>query len=156
MIKTFNFSPNGLLDPATNEPKSISFSQQDAFACLHDAYVDRVHRYVYFGVADDKIAEDITAQVFFEAWEELPVYQAGKSPIITWLYSLAHHAVVDHYRARKTSTPVDEAKPIEFNTADGVDRKPALQINKRLSAIRALQMRWPQDWPGVLLFKGSK
>ncbi len=128
MIKTFNFSSNGLPNPVASELKPIGLSQHDAFACLYDAYVDRIHRYIYFRVADDELAEDITAQVFLEAWEKLPVYQTGKSPVIAWLYCLTDDALIDHYRARKTSLPLDAASSPEIRQRNGIDQKPGLQI----------------------------
>ena len=138
MIKTSDFSPNVLPpevpDPFENEHALINFSQQgdqDAFASLYDAYVDRIHRYVYFRVADDELAEDITAQVFLKAWEKLPVYQPGKSPFIAWLYCIAHNAVIDFYRIKKISISLDDANPMEISHEDGIDEKLDLQVKSQ-------------------------
>lgn len=135
MLKTPDFPttvlPAEAPDAFKEERDLIQFSQQgnqDAFASLYDAYVDRIHRYIYFRVADDELAEDITAQVFLKAWEKLPAYQPGKSPFIAWLYCIAHNAVIDYYRIKKISIPLDEANPSEISQEDGIDEKMDLQV----------------------------
>src|ERR1700755_29782 len=98
------------LDPVTDELALVRRSQvgeQDAFARLYDAYVERIYRYIYFRVADQQVAEDITSQVFLKAWEKLSSYQSGSTPFIAWLYRIAHNAVIDSYRTKKVSIPLE-------------------------------------------------
>lgn len=96
MTEPFNLPDDQLQNPSANTLQPIYFSQRDAFTCLYDAYVDRIYRYVYFRVVDDRLCENITSQVFLEAWEKLPSYQTSSSPIISWLYSIAYHIVIAH------------------------------------------------------------
>ena len=70
----------------------------DAFAQLYDACVERVYRYVYFRMANDRIAEGVTFQVFFKAWEQLDRYKVFGSSFITWLYEIARNQVIAYYR----------------------------------------------------------
>jgi RNA polymerase sigma-70 factor, ECF subfamily len=80
-----------------------------AFAKLYDAYVERVSRYVYFRVSDERDMEDLVSQVFLKAWENLDRYQTGSSHFIAWLYTIARNLVIDHYRMKKSTLPLDEA-----------------------------------------------
>ena len=51
MPRTYNCSSDGSLGTAVSERKLIYFSHQgdrDAFACLYDTYLDRIHRHIYF------------------------------------------------------------------------------------------------------------
>ncbi|MCB0012114.1 MAG: hypothetical protein KDE34_09435, partial [Anaerolineales bacterium] len=43
----------------------------DAFGLLYKEHVTAVYRYVYFRVRNVKDAEDITEQVFLNAWQAL-------------------------------------------------------------------------------------
>lgn len=134
MIKTFSSSYGGLLDPITSELKLIGVSEQgdqDAFASLYDAYAARIHRYIYFRVDDDQLAEDITSKVFLKVWEKLPTYQPGKSPMLAWVYRIAHNAVIDHYRTRKVSVSLDQANPPEIRQEDGINEKLDLQVQSQ-------------------------
>jgi len=88
----------------------------DAFAQLYDAFVDHVYRYIYFRVANDRIAEGVTFQVFFKAWEQLERYQPFGSSFVLWLYSIARNQVIAYYRTHKKSPVLDNSFSL---TADG-------------------------------------
>ncbi len=81
----------------------------DAFAQLYDACVEHVYRYIYFRVANDRIAEGVTFQVFFKAWEQLDHYQAFRSSFIAWLYSIARNQVIAYYRTHKKNMVLDNS-----------------------------------------------
>lgn len=80
-----------------------------AFAKLYDAYVERVSRYIYFRVSEESDMEDLVSQVFLKAWENLDRYKMGSSPFIAWLYTIARNLVIDHYRTKKDTLPLEEA-----------------------------------------------
>jgi RNA polymerase sigma-70 factor, ECF subfamily len=81
----------------------------EAFAKLYDAYIERVTRYVYFRVSEPIDTEDLVAQVFLKAWENLDRYKMGSSPFVAWLYTIARNLVIDHYRTKKAVLPLEEA-----------------------------------------------
>lgn len=72
-----------------------------AFAQLYDACVEQVYRYISFRVANDRVAEAVTVQVFFKAWEQFDHYQVLGSSFIMWLYSIARNQVIAYYLKRK-------------------------------------------------------
>jgi DNA-directed RNA polymerase specialized sigma24 family protein len=108
MNKALNISSTESLGPTPSNLKLIGCSKQDAFICLYDAYVNLVHRYVNFRVANNEVTENITSQVFLKAWEQLPDYQTQKSPIIKWLYSIANNAISDHDHAIQRETRYEQ------------------------------------------------
>lgn len=78
-----------------------------AFGRLYDSTLDRIYRYIFFRVTDAELAEDLTSQVFLKAWENLRRYKPG-GPFVAWLYTIARNTVIDHYRTRKQSVPLDQ------------------------------------------------
>lgn len=109
----------------------------DAFAILYDAYVDRIYRYIYFRVSDDVVTEDLTSQVFLKAWESLDRYNAGTSPYLAWLYTIARNLVIDYYRTKKATVNLDEIVQVSASDPDPDD---AVQHRLDAQAIRdALQ-----------------
>ena len=80
----------------------------EAFARLYDAYVERVSRYIYFRVSEDGDLEDLVSQVFLKAWENLDRYKMSSSPFVAWLYTIARNLVIDHYRMKKKTLPLEE------------------------------------------------
>lgn len=122
----------------------------EAFAQLYDAYVERVYRYIYFRVSDETTAEDLTSQVFLKAWETLDRYQPGSSPYIAWLYTTARNLVIDHYRARKASVPLEEVAPLASN-----ERTPDEEADIRfdLQAMRKMLQSLTDEQQQVLILK---
>lgn len=151
---TYNLSSNQALEPIMDELTLVRLSQQgdqEMFARLYDVYMERIYRYVYFRVADDELAEDITSQVFLKVWEKLDTYQAGQSPFMAWLYRIAHNAVIDHYRTKKVSISLDDASPVELSHTDDVDEKLDMQI--RSQELREALRELTDEQQQVLLLK---
>jgi RNA polymerase sigma-70 factor (ECF subfamily) len=92
-----------------------------AFGILYETHLDRVYRYVYYRVGSATEAEDLTEQVFLKAWEAISRYESRGVPFIAWLYRLAHNLVVDHYRARRPTMPLEEVPEAEEPGANILD-----------------------------------
>jgi RNA polymerase sigma-70 factor (ECF subfamily) len=73
----------------------------EAFAALYACYLEQIYRYIYYRVADEADAEDLTEEVFVRAWEALPGFELKQHPLKSWLYRIAHNLVIDHQRRRK-------------------------------------------------------
>lgn len=98
----------------------------EAFGKLYDFYVDAIYRYIFFKVGRED-ALDLTENVFLKVWGNLRSYKRCKSYFSSWIFRIAHNAVVDHYRTRKQYFPLD---------TDVVDEK--LQNNPVVLAEQAL------------------
>ena len=149
-----NFSPSRFLTPATDESKLISLSQQgdaEAFARLYACYVGRITRYVYFRVTDHELAEDITSRIFLKMLEKLDTYRVRQSPISSWLYRMAHNAIIDHYRTKKTFISLEEAHQAEVRQEDGIEEKLDLQIKSQ--QLRAALQVLTEEQQRVLILK---
>ena len=70
-----------------------------AFAPLYLRYVDPVYRYCLRWLGAKETAEDVTAQVFARAMDALPRYRTDGSSFRSWLFAIAHNALVDTQRA---------------------------------------------------------
>jgi RNA polymerase sigma-70 factor (ECF subfamily) len=154
MATMLNFSSSRFLTPATDESKLISLSQQgdaEAFACLYACYVERITRYVYFRVTDHELAEDITSRIFLKMLEKLDTYQIGQSPVIAWLYRMAHNAVIDHYRMKKTFVSLEDVHQAEIRQEDRSEEKLDLQIKSE--QLRAALQVLTEEQQRVLILK---
>jgi len=80
----------------------------DSFGKLYELHVDQVYRHIYYRVGNSVDAEDLTAQVFLNAWRAVPRYKNMGRPFQVWLLSIANNLVIDHYRARRNQTSLDD------------------------------------------------
>ena len=77
---------------------------------LYDQYAPKIYSYILYQVCDDCLAEDLTANVFRKVLDAVLTSKAWQQSFTSWLYRIAHNAVVDHYRRNKNneSLPLDE------------------------------------------------
>ena len=74
--------------------------QGDAFARLYETHVERVYRYLVSRLGQPADAEDVTAEVFIRAMKALPSYKARGTPLMAWLYRIAHNQAVNYLKKR--------------------------------------------------------
>lgn len=94
------------------DPQDIArrAAQRDtsAFAALYDEHLNTIYRFVFFKVGDATLAEDLTAEVFSKAWENIDRFEWRDLPFQHWLLRVARNVVVDYWRAnRRSSTSLD-------------------------------------------------
>ncbi|MBI1794687.1 MAG: sigma-70 family RNA polymerase sigma factor [Chloroflexi bacterium] len=138
--------------PLPEEARLVHEAQSgdaDSFARLYDAYFQRVYRYVYFRVSDDQTAEDLTSQVFLKAWENLSRYKPS-SHFLAWLYTIARNQVIDHYRTRKETVPLDEVGALSADSP-AVDEQ--VQLKFELQTMRDALQFLTEDQQEVLILK---
>lgn len=88
--------------------RRASMHDQQAFAELYNAYVEKIYKYLYYKVGNASDAEDLCEQVFLKAWEAIGRYTWCGYPFSSWLYKLAHNLVVDHYRMKRDTMPLND------------------------------------------------
>lgn len=69
-----------------------------AFGQLYQRYVDDVYAYVRLRVRNDAVAEDLTQDVFMNAFRGLPGFR-WQGAFVPWLLRCAHNRVANHWRS---------------------------------------------------------
>jgi RNA polymerase sigma-70 factor (ECF subfamily) len=113
-----------------------------AFDALYRRHYDRVYRYVRASLGHDEDAADVAQQVFVQAWRSLGRFE-GRSSFATWLFRIAHNAVVDTQRGRHAALswerlPADELLTDAAGPEDlAVRRENADRISRALGYLDA-------------------
>jgi RNA polymerase sigma-70 factor (ECF subfamily) len=90
----------------------LAKSDRAAFGILYDRYVQRIYGYCYRRLQTAEEAEDVTSLVFTRALTAMPRYRPDGPPFAAWLFAIAHNAVIDELRSKK-SRPVSDPLPYE-------------------------------------------
>lgn len=90
----------------------------EAFAALYDRYVERMYRHAYYRVGNRADAEDLTQQLFLQAWRAIGRYQRTGAPFVAWLFTIAHNLATSFYRRRRESAPLDLETPAHDRWSD--------------------------------------
>jgi RNA polymerase sigma-70 factor (ECF subfamily) len=68
------------------------------FEQIYDAHVVGIYRFIHARVGNRPDAEDLTAQVFTRAVEQLDTTR-DEGQIVAWLYRVSQNAIADYWRA---------------------------------------------------------
>ena len=69
------------------------------FEDVYREYLGRIYAYVRAQVGTSADAEDITAQVFMNAYQAYARFEARNTTPSAWLFRIARNATLDHFRA---------------------------------------------------------
>src|SRR5271155_3376369 len=99
-----------------------------AFGLLYDHYQPMIYRFVVVKVGRREEAEDITHQVFMNAWQNVNDYRHRGYPFSSWLYRIARNQVIDHYRSKRETVSLEAADIEEFVTPRSVQSDLSLKL----------------------------
>lgn len=101
-----------------------------AFARLFRRYERMVHGILLVKVRPAE-AEDLVQDVFLAALERLPTLE-DPAAFGGWLAQIARNRVVDHYRRRRATEPLDDEHPEPHPGADRVEAERVLGVIRSL------------------------
>jgi RNA polymerase sigma-70 factor (ECF subfamily) len=91
----------------------------EAFGVLYDRYVDLVHRYVYYRVGSQALAEDLTSETFLRALRRISSYTWQGVDIGAWFVTIARNLVADHYKSGRYRLEVQVQEVRDDRAFDG-------------------------------------
>jgi RNA polymerase sigma-70 factor (ECF subfamily) len=94
-----------LVEQAQTDPRK--------FDAVYLAFIDEIYRFVYYKTSVKETAEDITAQVFMHALEQVGKFQYKPGArFSSWLYAIARNQVIDHYRKHRETVDLEATEPL--------------------------------------------
>ena len=119
-----------------------------AWATIYQRHAEQVYAYIYYRLGDPHTAEDLTADVFVKAVAGIRGYSYRGTPLLAWLYRIAHNVTVDH---RKSA-----AKRAQRTAPDALDNVEAArdvlrERDERSDMLAAIRGLTPEQQQVVLL-----
>lgn len=109
--------------------------EEEAWADIYRRHAQQVYAYIYFRIGDKHTAEDLAADVFVRAISGIKGYVWRGTPLLAWLYRIAHNVTVDYRKAsaRRMRHQAPDA------AADAPDRRDELgELDERSDMMRAI------------------
>ena len=128
-----------MLDPTTINSliQAAKSGNAEAFGDIYDQFVEAIYRFIRFRVSDAEEAQDLTQQVFLEAWQSLPRFQIGRS-FPAWIFAIARFKVIDYYRRHRSTADIDTVTDLASPTDLLSDTDTRLEVQKVLAALEHL------------------
>src|SRR5699024_2977178 len=67
---------------------------------LYDHYHQDLYRFIFYMVKDQHVTEDLVQETYIKVLQSYKSFR-GESSKKTWLFSIARHVVIDHFRQQK-------------------------------------------------------
>lgn len=119
-----------------------------AFARFYDLYFRRVYLYCRRRVSTPQDAEDLTSQIFIQAFRNLGQYRGG-SPA-AWIFQIAHHVVTSHIRKGYSGTEIPWGK-LDVPAPDQVLE--TIMQAETGQALQAMIQQLPEDQQHILALR---
>src|SRR5438093_13646079 len=107
---------------------------RDALEELYLRHFDRIYSYLHMSVGNRHDAEDLTTQTFLKMLESIRRFRWQSAPFSAWLFRIAHHLAMDHFRATRRCQP-EEAVPAPPEESEPSAEAAALQSIGRESML---------------------
>ncbi len=126
--------------------------ESKAFGELYDKHLSAIYRYIFLRVGGRKAdAEDLAHQVFLSAWQNIKNYEFRGFPFSSWLYRIAHNALIDHYRTEKIHLDIDKVP--ESILVDSENLEGVIDQNFELEKVKVVLQKLEPDQQNVLIMK---
>ena len=75
-----------------------------------ELYADRLFRFAFSSLRNREQAEDVVQESFARVWEKVKTVDFDKAK--SYLFTTAHHALVDEVRQRRQTRDIEELAPL--------------------------------------------
>lgn len=110
-----------------------------AFQALYDRWAVPVYQYFYYRTGDTACAEDLTSQLFLNAYQALPRYQ-DRGHFAAWLFAIARNLIRKDYRTSQRLAPLESARQVASSEDLSADCDQADEIDCLRRLVRSLPM----------------
>lgn len=117
----------------------------------NDHYLDVFRFLVYFS-GNQNDAEDLTQEVFIRVLKNLPHFKNGNN-LKTWIFSIAKHVAVDHYRKKKFISVFKEGF---FSQLESKEKRPdeEFEITEMEQLIHKAISKLKPNYRAVVILRG--
>lgn len=116
---------------------------QEAFGTVYREFAPRIHRFVAYRTNNRNLADDLTNQIFMQAFRAIGRYQHRSVPEFTaWIFRIARNAIADHWRRHRDHVSLDPDVHMRDQVDDGADFR---QIENADMLSQALEHLTPEQ-----------
>lgn len=124
--------------------------ESSAWAEIYQRHFPSIYGFVYRRVGDQVTSEDLASGVFLTALERINTFSYRGTPLVAWLFRIAHNQVVDYWRRRARMTK----SSLESNEGDTqFSGKDEVELSLLKEDLRAALRYLTGDQRQVLLLK---
>ena len=140
-----------MLDNELNIINQAQRGNPEYFGLLYDHYLPPIYRFIFLKVSNKAEAQDLVHDVFLSAWKNIDDFDHQGFPFSSWLYQIARHKVIDHYRTRKINLAIENVSENNLQVLPSVAGE--LDKNADLFRVREAIKKLNDDQQNVLIMR---
>lgn len=144
------------LDKSDKDGKlMLSYAQGDAnaFDQLYKTYRKPMYHFFLRQCANQAIAEELYQELWMRVIRAKSSYEHN-ARFSTWLYRIAHHLLIDHFRSSGKNNEADDDEEIERATGSTADEPDARAVSdEKVAKFLLILEQLPQEQREVFLLK---
>ena len=122
---------------------------ENRFMAAYDELAAPILRFAHSRVGNAEVAQDITSEVFFKAWDYVRQGKDVKN-MKSFFYKIASNLIIDYYRKKyRTDLPLEAAE----NKISKVQGLPEMEISAEAEIAREELNKLPKDYGAVLSYR---
>lgn len=94
---------------------------------IYTEYRKKVFGYLLNHINDADRADDLCSDVFLKVYERLDSFDASRSSLSTWIFTVTRNTLTDYYRTRRISEEIPETVEADSSVEDEVEAKEELE-----------------------------
>lgn len=124
---------------------------QEAFACLVQAYQTAVYNLTYRMMGNAVEAEDAAQETFLKAYTRLKTYDSERK-FSSWLLAIASHYCIDRLRQRRFALSLEELPPWRWLASGSQPEEIVVQSEER-DEVRQLLAQLPPHYRAAVILR---
>jgi RNA polymerase sigma-70 factor (ECF subfamily) len=116
-------------------------AEEPDWDAVYAAELPRVYNFFRYRFGTEALAEDLTSRTFEKAWRARHRYRRDLAGFGTWLLSIARNVAVDHLRAERPQTSLDEISELSSGRTPEDDNAVASDLTRLVALIEQLPTR---------------
>jgi RNA polymerase sigma-70 factor (ECF subfamily) len=125
--------------PAPAHLDSLRQGEPESWRLLFDEESPGIYRYAYSRLGQPEDAEDVTNQVFEEAWRSIGRYRETGLPLRAWLFGIARNLASSHRRRFMSRNAQISVDGLQVEGQSDVAQAEAIDLVKALTTLEAGQ-----------------
>jgi RNA polymerase sigma-70 factor (ECF subfamily) len=118
------------------QQERVAAADRPAFSALYEAHAPRIYRYLLHRTSSPSEAEELTSRTFVQALAGLDQYR-GRGEFGAWLMGIAHHLLLNWYRAKGRRPSIDSLDVAIEVPSDIPGPAESLERNETIARVRA-------------------
>ena len=136
---------------------AMADGSEEAFGEFYDATLGKVYGVAVRIIGDSARAEDVVADVYFDAWTKAPSYSEERGNPLAWLLTICKSRALDAYRREASAerkVQAAEDRGVRDVVAEPVDLLEAIEGRHAIHAVLAEISAEDRQLVALAFFKG--